>query len=283
MLTVGSFFWLTPIGPNGTIGTLNNTERQRMNKIVIFAGAGISEESGLSTFRCQDGLWENYDVSKICDLPQFFEDRMAGNQQARQDVFDFYNMRKLNIQNAKPNLAHLKIAEWQQTFGADRVQIVTSNIDDLFEKAGCVNVVHVHGDTNSMKCLECDEEWHIGDDPFDSQESCPGCGSDFTKPNVVFFGENAPEYVTMGSIYQSGNRNAGDLFFYVGSSMNVIHPLRLFRGETKETRILVDINAHQLAGCGVRFDVVLQGTATESFSRINLTLKNDKIVGEILK
>ena len=182
-----------------------------MKEIFLFAGAGISQESGLSTFRCNNGLWEQYDVMKICNYPQFLSDTLDDNQ-GRKDTFDFYNMRKREIQNASPNAAHYAVADWQKSFGVNNVKIVTSNIDDLFERAGCENVVHVHGDTKHMKCAACDHVWFIGDDDFDIDPSCPHCDSIFTKPNIVFFGETAPEYKTMYQIFNSATQKTNLMY-----------------------------------------------------------------------
>jgi NAD-dependent deacetylase len=240
--------------------------------ILIFAGAGISQESGLSTFRDNGGLWDKFDVMEICNFQKFLAHTMDMTE-GRQDIFDFYNMRKREIQKAQPNFAHYKIAEWQQTFG-DRVKIVTSNIDDLFEKAGCTNVVHIHGETEHMKCAVCDHRWHIGEEEFDADELCPNCGSEFTKPNVVFFGEGAPEYATMADVFDPKRRTAQDHLFYIGSSMQVVGPAMVFgaphRNWSLGTKVLIDANANDLFKGFPYFDRVDQNTAVASFRKITV-------------
>ena len=242
------------------------------SKILMFAGAGISQESGLSTFRDNGGLWEQYDVMKICNFRQFLYDSDS-NEEGRQEMFNFYNMRKSEIQRARPNAAHFKIAEWQDRYGTDRVKIVTSNIDDLFEKAGCTDVVHVHGETEHMLCASCGHTWYIGEDEFDVHAECPECSSHLTKPNVVFFGENAPEYQTMYKIFDASKQKKDDFLFYVGSSMSVVPPDRVFQvgagmGNRNNTgyKILVDVNANELSTYCPIFDLVVEDTAVGAFT-----------------
>lgn len=241
---------------------------ENSSRILIFAGAGISQESGLSTFRDNGGLWEQYDVMKICNFKQFLVD-VESSSNGRMEMFDFYNMRKREIHKAEPNIAHYTIASWQQKFGVDRVKIVTSNIDDLFERAGCSGVVHVHGETEHMHCAACGYNWHIGDSEFDAEAKCPECDSHFTKPNVVFFGEHAPEYATMHEIFNPKSYQKGDIIFYIGSSMTVIPAEVIIRrsGWDKNSpfTILVDTNAKRLADVSPDglFDLVEQGSAVD--------------------
>lgn len=238
------------------------------SSIFIFAGAGISQESGLSTFRDNGGLWEKYDVMKICNFTKFLKD-INSDDGGREDMFEFYNMRKHEIFKARPNDAHFKIAEWQSKYGEDRVHVVTSNIDDLFEKAGVKNVTHVHGETSHMMCAACDHRWFIGDDDFDPTAECPECGSCVTKPNVVFFGEGAPEYRTMADRFSPERRKDSDLLFYVGSSMSVVPPNRVFYsmyGKNPGFKFLVDLNAHELSQQVPMFDFVIEDTAVNAFN-----------------
>jgi NAD-dependent deacetylase len=196
-----------------------------MNRILIFAGAGISAESGLATFRETGGLWTQFDVDDVCNYRVF---KAAKEDEAkRAHIFDFYNKVKEAILQAEPNEAHKQVARWQQTYGKERVKIVTANIDNLFEKAGCEDVVHVHGEIFNMHCAACAHTWNIGDAVYDHKPRCPKCTSRLTKPNVVFFGEMAPEYMTMHQIFNLKHRHAKDIILYVGSSMSVIHPSRL--------------------------------------------------------
>lgn len=245
---------------------------QAASQLLIFAGAGISQESGLATFRAADGLWEQYPVMEICNYPKYVKDCNTGNAAARQRVFEFYNMRKKGIRAAQPNKAHLTIAALQQKYGVDRVKIVTSNIDDLFERAGCQNVVHVHGTVDHQQCVACGEHHYIGQDDFDFDMSCPTCGSHFMKPSVVFFGENAPEYYTMSRIFSEYNRYNEDVLMYIGSSMSVVHPHKVFGSDVKiGHRVLVDTNANELYEHSWNyFDEKFQMSAVEFFNTIEV-------------
>lgn len=157
-------------------------------RVAIFAGAGLSEESGLTTFRDTGGLWTKYDINEICNITSY--------KKNKDKVLEFYNIVKAAIQSAEPNAAHYAIAKLQQSFPKDIV-ITTSNVDNLLEKAGCTNVLHVHGDCEHLSCTNCYHRFYIGDSKFDIPDSmkCPSCGRIKTlKPGVVFFGEQAPSY-----------------------------------------------------------------------------------------
>ncbi len=107
-----------------------------MAKVIIFSGAGISAESGISTFRDSDGLWENYRVEDICT---------AGCLKTnREETIGFYDMLRMNIKDKKPNYAHIKIKDLQDKYPND-IEIITQNVDDMFEKVGCIDVLHLHG------------------------------------------------------------------------------------------------------------------------------------------
>src|SRR3954454_21566072 len=112
-------------------------------KLVVLTGAGVSAESGLKTFRDSDGLWEGYDVHEVATPTGF-----AKNPQL---VLDFYNMRRKDVAAAKPNAAHLGLAELEKDFD---VTIITQNIDDLHERAGSKNIIHLHGQIFQMRSLK---------------------------------------------------------------------------------------------------------------------------------
>src|SRR5690625_7107089 len=102
--------------------------------VVVLTGAGISEESGLSTFRDSGGLWENYRIEEVASIDAWYTNRQL--------VLDFYNIRRRDAAIAQPNKAHLAIAEAEKDFN---VQVITQNVDDLHERAGSTNVLHLHG------------------------------------------------------------------------------------------------------------------------------------------
>lgn len=176
-----------------------------MKKLVIFTGAGISAESGLKTFRDSDGLWEGYDVHEVA-TPR-------GWQKNPGLVLDFYNERRQNIRDAKPNKAHEIIAELEQYFD---VQIITQNIDDLHERAGSKNVLHLHGEIFKMRSEQSDDiiypilgDINIGDKAPDGFQ---------LRPHIVWFEEPVPmmeEALILA--------NWADVFIVIGTSL-VVYP-----------------------------------------------------------
>lgn len=196
-----------------------------MNKLLIFTGAGISAESGLSTFRDSEGLWKKYNIEEVCNFINFRKYKDDKNK--RSNMFKFYNDVKKSILKSEPNAAHYQIAKWQKEYGNEKVIIITANIDNLFEKAGCENIIHVHGDIFNMQCVACSNVWSIGNEEYEDIR-CPQCNSRLTKPHIVFFYENAPEYEKMNYHFNPKRRHSDDLLLYIGSSMSVIHPTTLF-------------------------------------------------------
>ena len=153
----------------------------KYKNILILTGAGISAESGLSTFRSAGGLWNNHRVEDVASIEGFERNPAL--------VHDFYNNLKTETAKAKPNAAHLAITKLQRKYPGT-VSVVTQNVDTLHEKAGNQNVFHIHGQVNQAVCLNCGhilETW--GD--VDTETVCPHCGiMGMMKPNIVFFGEN---------------------------------------------------------------------------------------------
>ena len=173
--------------------------------IVFFTGAGISQESGLSTFRGQSGLWENHRIEEIAS-PEGF----AKNPQL---VLDFYNSRNAELQKVMPNEAHLLIAKLEEKYD---VTVITQNIDDLHERAGSTKVVHLHGEL--MKCRSSKDENKFY--PYDKAIKIGDLAEDGSqiRPFVVWFGEQVPKMDEAFAITESA-----DLFVIVGSSM-VVYP-----------------------------------------------------------
>ena len=174
-------------------------------KLVVLTGAGISAESGLKTFRDSDGLWEGYEVTEVA-TPR-------GWRKNPQLVLDFYNARRKNVADAKPNAAHYGLAELEKDFD---VTIITQNIDDLHERAGSTNVLHLHGEIFKMRS-ERDEaliaeirgDIKLGDLAKD--------GSQF-RPHIVWFEEPVPKIEEAVPIVY-----AADIFVVVGTSL-VVYP-----------------------------------------------------------
>jgi NAD-dependent deacetylase len=151
-----------------------------INRIVILTGAGISAESGISTFRDADGLWEKHDPMEIA-TPEAF----ARNPDL---VYRFYNARRNQLTAVEPNAAHRALARLERKFAGD-VFLVTQNVDDLHERGGSEQVCHMHGRLNHMLCGCCDLSVPATED-YDGQTACPGCGAaGRLRPDVVWFGE----------------------------------------------------------------------------------------------
>lgn len=188
-----------------------------MTRLFVVSGAGLSAESGLATFRDKGGLWAKYDLEKICHFKTW--------RANRDEVFEFYNRCKTAIQAVSPTEGHKTLASWQRQFGAERVHLLTQNIDDLLERAGAEDVTHLHGDTESMVCADCGARWLIGNGPYVPQP-CPICGSsDGAKPGIVFFGERAPNYRKLSHMQDTITME--DILIVVGSSMQVLPPQML--------------------------------------------------------
>lgn len=181
--------------------------------LFIFSGAGLSAESGLATFRgSASSLWENEDLSVVCDY---------GTWKAnRERVFSFYNARKQDVAAATPNEAHRWIAEWQSTWGADRVQVMTQNVDDLLERAGATAVTHLHGELTTAHCTACGTRWQVAG-AFDVEGRCPKCNSlKGVKPGVVFFHEPAPRYRDLAQWFK--RIRPQDILLVIGTAFEVL-------------------------------------------------------------
>jgi NAD-dependent deacetylase len=148
-------------------------------QIVVLTGAGISAESGIATFRDADGLWEGYHVEDVATPEGFERDRAT--------VQRFYDERRASLKGVEPNPAHRALAELEETLG-DALLVVTQNIDDLHERAGSKNVIHMHGELRKALCRACQvtSPW---DDELISEPDCPACGVADLRPDVVWFGE----------------------------------------------------------------------------------------------
>jgi NAD-dependent deacetylase len=237
-------------------------------KILIFCGAGVSAESGLNTFRDKGGLWTQYDIDEVCNIKTF--------KKNKEKVFEFHNLVKTEILKANFNQAHKDIAHIQEKYGVDNVHIFTSNVDNLLEKAGCKNVCHVHGDIHSMKCLDCENEWDIGNSSYNINDNCPKCSSKNIKPNIIFFHEQAEKYHILNHYFESSGEIINkaivpNIKLIVGTSFNVIpvHVFRVNRGET----ILVDPNPN-ISGYERDFKKIIRKHAVEGVSEAKDFINN---------
>ena len=183
--------------------------RDRYRKIVFLTGAGISAESGLATFRQENGLWNNHRVEDVATIEAY--------EKNPDYVHNFYNQMKPELWKAQPNPAHLAITRLQQNYPAE-VHIITQNIDTLHEKANSKNIHHIHGQINQAVCLNCGQIMETWGE-VTSETVCPQCHvSSMMKPNIVFFGENLLCMDILDELLHHA-----DLFISVGTS-GVVFP-----------------------------------------------------------
>jgi len=187
-------------------------DAKQTKKIYILSGAGISAESGIKTFRDNDGLWENYSVEEVCSTD--------GWERDRQKVTDFYNARRADLEDKEPNAAHFALANLKNKY-PNNIVMLTQNVDNLLEKAGCSEVIHLHGTLTDLRCENCENEFEVG---YASQEGklCPKCQSDDVRHNVVMFGEAAPKYAFLSVL-----ATAADMLVVLGTSGQVINTASL--------------------------------------------------------
>ncbi len=179
-------------------------------RIVILTGAGVSAESGMGTFRDKDGIWTRYDLEDVA-TPEGF----ARNPTL---VHDFYNARRRALADAVPNAAHIALAKLEQVVASTggELLLVTQNVDNLHEKAGSQNLLHMHGELARVRCEACGVAGAWRDDLFEQTE-CWRCGlSGVLRPDVVWFGEMP---YGMDGIYE--RLSACDLFVSIGTSGEV--------------------------------------------------------------
>ncbi|MFT6914472.1 MAG: NAD-dependent deacetylase [Motiliproteus sp.] len=180
-----------------------------IESIVILTGAGISAESGIRTFRAADGLWEEHRIEDVA-TPEAF-------QRDPHRVHRFYNERRRQLlsEKVRPNLAHRALARLESEFPA-AVLLVTQNIDNLHERAGTQNRIHMHGELLKLRCTKSGVSYPLHTDS-QPEDICPCCGSSGNlRPDIVWFGEHP---MAMERIYKA--LDACDLFVAIGTSGNV--------------------------------------------------------------
>ncbi len=187
-------------------------------EIVILTGAGISAESGLSTFRDAGGLWEKHRIEDVATPEAFVRDP--------EGVQNFYNLRRRHLKEVVPNAAHRALARLEAESGAE-VMIITQNVDDLHERAGSQNVLHMHGELDKARCLDCGRASPWSDDIMPDSR-CPACGvTGRLRPHVVWFGEIPLELDRIDRLL-----GACDLFVSIGTS-GAVYPAAGFVSQVR--------------------------------------------------
>ena len=198
----------------------------KRKKIVILTGAGISAESGIQTFRGAGGLWNGHKTENVA-TPEAFQKNPAL-------VLEFYNERRKNAALAQPNLAHKALVELEQKFD---VTVITQNVDDLHERAGSTNVLHLHGKLSEVRSSK-DEDliYEYQDRPIFVGDKCE-LGSQL-RPNIVWFGEAVPMIPKAAAI-----SSLADIFIVIGTSLAVYPAASLIGYPADEAdKVIIDPN-----------------------------------------
>lgn len=174
-----------------------------MKKIVVLTGAGISAESGIKTFRDHDGLWENYDVMEVASI--------EGWHKNKELVLSFYNARRKDLDKVQPNAAHQALAELEDKY---KVVVITQNVDDLHERGGSTNIIHLHGELNKVRSIIHHDLIYAWNKDLNLGDTCER-GTQL-RPHIVWFGEAVPMLESaVQEIVEA------DIVLVIGTSMQV--------------------------------------------------------------
>ena len=202
----------------------------KKTKIVVLTGAGVSAESGVSTFRDSNGLWENYKVEDVASIEGWYRDPAL--------VLEFYNARRAQLAEVKPNAAHIAIASLEQDYD---VTVVTQNVDNLHERAGSTRIIHLHGELTKVRPENCcndrdgySEEtvFDIGTDSINIGDMAPNGAQ--LRPHIVWFGEAVPKIESAIDAVE-----AADILLIVGTSLQVYPAAGLYRYAKMTTPIYI--------------------------------------------
>ena len=213
-----------------------------IKKIVFVTGAGVSQESGIPTFRGKDGLWRNHDAIKLATIDAFYDNPKL--------VWKWYNERRNNILAANPNPGHRAIAELENYV---KVVVLTQNIDGLHQKAGSSKVLELHGSIIKIRCSVCNFKEEIISKISETPPYCK-CGN-ILRPDVVWFGESLPQDVWQKAVL---NASQCDLMIIVGTSLVVSPANTLPIYAKRNNATLIEINPDK----------------TEMSSDMNLIIRN---------
>lgn len=204
-------------------------QKNGMKRIAVLTGAGVSAESGFATFRDSGGLWEQYNVEDVASIDGWYRNPQL--------VLDFYNGRREQLRDAKPNAAHLAIAALEKDY---KVDVITQNVDNLHERAGSTKVLHLHGELTKVRpekglydqTYRTDEVVDIGYEHVNFGDKAPN-GEQY-RPHIVFFGEAVPEIEhAMETVARA------DILLIVGTSLQVYPAAGLYRYANFNTPIYI--------------------------------------------
>ena len=199
-------------------------------KLTVLSGAGVSVESGISTFRDNNGLWDNFKVEDVASIEGWYRNPAV--------VLDFYNVRRAQLNTVRPNAAHFSLAELEKDYD---VTIVTQNVDNLHERAGSTRIIHLHGELTKVRpencCNDADgfsEEtvFDIGVEPINVGDLAPNGAQ--LRPHIVWFGEAVPKIeAAMDAV------EAADILLIIGTSLQVYPAAGLYRFAKADTPIYI--------------------------------------------
>ena len=230
---------------------------KKFKKIVFVTGAGISQESGIPTFRGKDGFWKSNDPMKLATIDAFYDNPKL--------VWEWYNERRTNIFQAQPNLGHKAIAELEKYV---EVVVLTQNIDGLHQKSGSTKVLELHGSIVKIKCSVCDYQEEILTEISGLPPLC-NCGN-ILRPAVVWFGESLPQNVWQNAIKFASQC---DLMIIVGTSLAVspANTLPIYAKQNNAT--LIEINTES-TGMSEEMDVIIRKKSAEALTKLVSLFKN---------
>jgi len=227
-------------------------------KIVFVTGAGISQESGIPTFRGKDGYWRKYDPMKLASIDAFYDDPKL--------VWEWYEDRRKNILSVKPNEGHFAISQMEEF---KDIVVLTQNIDGLHQRSGSTNVLELHGSIIRIKCTVCDFTDNITEN-FESLPPKCKCGS-MLRPDVVWFGEHLPQ-----TTWQSAIKEACicDVMIIVCTSL-VVSPANTLPVYAKQNgAALIEVNPEETV-MSHDMDLSIHATAVEVLPKLLSIFKNE--------
>lgn len=221
-----------------------------MKKIVVLSGAGISAESGISTFRDSNGLWENHDIMEVASP--------VGWQKNPALVLDFYNKRRTQLKTVHPNAAHYYLKELEKDYD---VCVITQNVDDLHERAGSSHIIHLHGELLKMRSeknedliYDCEKDIQIGDLAEDGAQ---------LRPHIVWFGEMVPMLETAAEEVEKA-----DAMLIIGTSL-VVYPAAMLVHYLKKGKPIWLIDPDKnIDAPGLTNLTIINKTATEGVKEL---------------
>lgn len=232
-------------------------EKSKKPVLVVSTGAGISAESGITTFRDAGGLWENYPVMQVASADGFARDPEL--------IHRFYNERRKQLVKALPNAAHKALADLEQKY---EVYVITQNVDDLHERAGSHNVLHLHGELMKIRSIRHPEYTEALDiEHLETTPSTRGKNGDLMRPHIVFFQEPVPNIEKAVELVQHA-----DIFVVIGTSL-VVYPAAGLIQCVRPGVPIYYIDPNPASTAGVPGVTVIKATATEGMKKLEKILE----------